>query len=97
MGAPVADASGRTVGHVREFAVSPPVDANHVQGLVLRLAGAGRSSRLSMVAIGDLELTVAGGLRMRGGATPTLMPEEDSFLLLERDLLDQQIIDVSRT
>jgi CBS domain-containing protein len=95
MGAPVADASGRTVGRVREFAVSPPVDANHVQGLVLRLAGAGRSSRLSMVAIGDLELTVAGGLRMRGGATPTLMPEEESFLLLERDLLDQQIIDVS--
>ena len=42
MGAPVADAGGRTVGHVREFAVSPPVDANHVQGLVLRLAGAGR-------------------------------------------------------
>jgi CBS domain-containing protein len=95
MGAPVADASGRTVGHVREFAVSPPVDANHVQGLVLRLTGASRSHRLSLVAVGDLELTAAGGLRMLGGTAPALMPEEESYLLLERDLLDQQIIDVS--
>ena len=72
----------------------PPVDANHVQGLVLRLAGAGRGDRLSMAAVGDLEMTPAGELRMRGQATPTPMPEEDSYLLLERDLLDQQIIDV---
>jgi len=94
MGAVVADASGRTVGHVREFAVSPPMDANHVQGLVLRLAGAARGDRMSIVSVGDLELTAAGGLRMRGQAPVTLMPEEESFLLLERDLLDQQIIDV---
>jgi len=94
MGAPVADASGRTLGHVREFAVSPPVDANHVQALVLRLAGAGRSDRLSIAAVNDLEITATGGLRMRGEAVPKLIPEGDSFLLLERDLLDQQIIDV---
>ena len=94
MGAPVADASGRTVGHVREFAVSPPVDANHVQGLVLRMAGTGRGERMSMVAVRDLELTAAGGLRMRGDAEATPMPKEESYLMLERDLLDQQIIDV---
>jgi sporulation protein YlmC with PRC-barrel domain/CBS domain-containing protein len=94
MGAPVMDSGGQMVGHVREFAVSPPVDANHVQGLVLRLAGAGRGERMSMVAVRDLELTAVGGLRMRGNAVPTAMPEEESFLLLERDLLDQQIIDV---
>jgi CBS domain-containing protein len=94
MGVPIGDASGRTLGHVREFAVSPRVDANHVQGLVVKLIGASRSDGLSMVASGDLELTAAGGLRMRGQATPTPLPKEDSFLLLERDLLDQQIIDV---
>jgi len=94
MGAPVAGANGETVGHVREFAVSPPQDANHVQGLVLRLTGAARKDRLSMIGIADLELTPTGGLRIRGDATPTLMPEVDSHLLLERDLLDQQIIDV---
>jgi CBS domain-containing protein len=65
-----------------------------VQGLVLRLVGAGRGKRMSMVAVGDLELTAAGGLRMRGQAKATPMPKEESFLLLERDLLDQQIIDV---
>jgi len=94
MGARVADASGRTVGHVREFAVSPSVDANHVLGLVLRLAGAGRGDRQSLVAVGGLELTAAGTLHLRAQAAPTPMPEDDSYLLLERDLLDQQIIDV---
>jgi CBS domain-containing protein/sporulation protein YlmC with PRC-barrel domain len=95
MGAPVENAGGRTVGHVREFAVSPPVDANHVQGLVLRLVGARRGDRMSMVAVGDLELTAERRLRMRGQADFSLMPEEESYLLLERDLLDQQIIDVN--
>jgi CBS domain-containing protein/sporulation protein YlmC with PRC-barrel domain len=94
MGTPVADASGRTLGHVREFAVSPPTDKNHVQGLVLRLAGASRGERMSLAQVGDLELTRAGGLQMRGQTIPARLPEEDTFLMLERDLLDQQIIDV---
>jgi magnesium transporter len=94
MGVPVEDTGGRTMGHVREFAVSPAEDANHVLGLVLRLAGARRGDRLSLAAVGDLEMTSAGGLRMRGEAKPSLVPEEDSYLMLERDLLDQQIIDV---
>lgn len=94
MGAPVADASGRTAGHVREFAVCPPVDANHVHGLVLRRTGAGRGERMSMIPVGDLEMTAAGGLRIRGAASAEPMAEEDSYLMLERDLLDQQIIDV---
>jgi len=91
MGAPVTDASGGrwACAGVR---VSPPEDANHVQRLVLRLVGSGRGKRMSMVAVCDLELTAEGGLRMRGDAAPTPMPKEESFLLLERDLLDQQII-----
>jgi CBS domain-containing protein/sporulation protein YlmC with PRC-barrel domain len=94
MGVPISDASGKALGHVREFAVQPTVDANHVQGLVLRPVGARRGDRWSLAAVGDLELTAAGELRMRGEAKPTPMPKEDSYLLLERDLLDQQIIDV---
>jgi CBS domain-containing protein/sporulation protein YlmC with PRC-barrel domain len=94
MGVAVEDASGRTLGHVREFAVCPPVDASHVKGLVLKLSGARRSDPMSLAAVSDLELTASGGLRMRGQAALTAMPAEDSFLLLERDLLDQQIIDV---
>jgi CBS domain-containing protein/sporulation protein YlmC with PRC-barrel domain len=94
MGVPIADAAGRIAGHVREFAVLPATNANHVHGLVLRLSGSGRWDRLSIVAVGDLEMTPEGGLRLLDRAAPALMPEEDSYLLLERDLLDQQIIDV---
>jgi magnesium transporter len=94
MGAPVTGADGRTVGHVREFAVRPAEDANHVTGRVLKLAGSARGDRQSLAPVRDLELTPAGGLRLRDQAALTPMPEEDSFLLLERDLLDQQIIDI---
>ena len=94
MGVAVADAGGKTVGHVREFAVSPQADANHVQGLVLQMAGVGRSAGRAMAAVGDLAIMASGQLRMRGHATPKPMADEDSYLLLERDLLDQQIIDV---
>jgi len=41
-----------------------------------------------MAAVGDLEMTAGGGLRMRGQAAPKLLPEEDSYLMLERDLLE---------
>jgi CBS domain-containing protein/sporulation protein YlmC with PRC-barrel domain len=94
MGVPVEDATGHTLGHVREFAVCPPEDANHVMGLVLKVPGAGRSDPMSMAAVTDLEMTAAGNLRMRGQAAPKVIPKEDSYLMLERDLLDQQIIDV---
>jgi CBS domain-containing protein len=47
-----------------------------------------------MAAVTDLEMTAAGNLRMRGQAAPKVIPKEDSYLMLERDLLDQQIIDV---
>ncbi len=94
MGATVADAAGRTVGRVREFAVSPLVDANHVHGLVLRMEGVSRRARPSIIPVVDLEVGPMGALRLRGHGTPQPMPEDDSYLLLERDLLDQQIIDV---
>jgi CBS domain-containing protein/sporulation protein YlmC with PRC-barrel domain len=94
MGATVADAGGRTLGHVREFAVCPPVDANHVQALVLRPVGGARSGQMSLAAIHDLEMPTNGTMRMRADTQLTPVPTEDSYLMLERDLLDQQIIDV---
>lgn len=93
MGVAVADSNGRTVGHVREFAVAPQVDANHVQALVLRPVGMARGDR-SMAAISNLELRNGTALRLKAGTQTEPMPTEDSFLMLERDLLDQQIIDV---
>jgi CBS domain-containing protein/sporulation protein YlmC with PRC-barrel domain len=91
MGVAVADATGQTVGHVREFAVRPPVDASHVQALVLKPVD---GKRMRMAGIGDLDLSPTGSLRLREGATLGTMGKDDEYLLLERDLLDQQIIDV---
>jgi magnesium transporter len=94
MGSAVADAQGGTLGHVREFAVAPSVDAAHVHGIVLKLASSRRSDKPSLVLISQLELSPDGVMQLRESAQPTPLPEDESFLLLERDLLDQQIIDV---
>jgi magnesium transporter len=94
MGSAVVDAHGGTFGHVREFAVAPSVDAAHVHGIVLKLASAKRGDRNSLVPVTHLQLTPNGGMQLRDTARPITLPDDDSYLLLERDLLDQQIIDV---
>src|SRR5271170_6181805 len=94
MGTAVIDAQGGTVGHVREFAVAHAADASHVHGLVLRLASAKRGERHSLVPVTHLQLTPSGTMQLRDTAQPTPLPDDETFLLLERDLLDQQIIDV---
>jgi magnesium transporter len=94
MGSAVIDAQGGTVGHVREFAVAPADDATHVHGIVLRLASSKRSDRPSLVLISQIQLTATGSMQLRSTANPSPLPDDDSYLLLERDLLDQQIIDV---
>ena len=98
MGAAVTDLQGRTIGHVKEFAVAPLVDSGHVQGLMLRLnpgvKGSANSSARSMLPIAALQLTASGALQLRDDQAPLEVDEGDDYLLLERDLLDQQIIDV---
>ncbi|NYF89454.1 CBS domain-containing protein [Tunturiibacter empetritectus] len=94
MGSAVADAQGATLGHVRELAVAPSVDAAHIHGVVLKLASSKRTDKPSLVLISQLELSPDGTMQLRESAQPTPLPEDESFLLLERDLLDQQIIDV---
>jgi flagellar motility protein MotE (MotC chaperone) len=46
------------------------------------------------VTTGDLDFTADGGLRMKGSLNPAPLPNDDAYLLLDRDVLDQQIIDV---
>src|SRR4030088_2480958 len=94
IGSAVADAKGGTFGYVREFAVAPSIDAAHIHGIVIKRASAKRGDRHSLVLVPHLQLTPAGALRLRVTANPTPLPDDESFLLLERDLLDQQIIDV---
>ena len=94
MGSPVVDAQGGTFGHVREFAVAPSVDAAHIHGIVIKRTSAKRGDRHSLVPVTHLQLTPTGALQLRETANPTPLPDDESYLLLERDLLDQQIIDV---
>jgi magnesium transporter len=94
MGTAVVDAHGSAFGHVREFAVVPSVDASHVYGMVLKLASAKRGDRPSLVPVTELQLTAAGHMQLRETANPTTLSDDETYLLLERDLLDQQIIDI---
>jgi magnesium transporter len=99
MGTSVLDAQGKAFGRVREFAVAPLTDSSRVEALVLRLvarlAKGGRQEHPTLVAINSLERGAEGQLRMIAGAEAGVMRSTDDYLLLERDLLDQQIIDVN--
>jgi magnesium transporter len=94
MGTTVVDAQGSAFGHVREVAVAPSVDSSHVYGIVLKLASAKRGDRPSLVPVAELQFTPAGQMQLRATATPTTLSDDETYLLLERDLLDQQIIDI---
>jgi magnesium transporter len=94
MGATVVDAQGSAFGQVREFAVAPAVDATHVYGMVVKLTSAKRGDRHSLVPVAELQLNDAGQMQLLVTASPTTLSDDETYLLLERDLLDQQIIDI---
>jgi sporulation protein YlmC with PRC-barrel domain/CBS domain-containing protein len=93
VGMQVVDASGRSLGRIQELAVDVGTDSNRVSGLLLSKRGKGKAQR-SMVAVGDLERPRASDKRLRTHSAPQPVPGLSDTLLLERDLLDQQIIDV---
>ena len=94
MGASVFEASGALFGHVSEFAVDPLADVHRVQGLVIRRASAKSSDLPVVVRIAELQLGADCRMQLSGQAMPVELSGEHGYLLLERDLLDQQIIDV---
>jgi len=95
IGTPVTDMHGRVHGHVRELAVAPAVDPGHIAYVIYKSPGkfASRSRRFG-VAIKDLRLTPNQTLELSDTSAPKPITGEENYLLLERDLLDQQIIDV---
>jgi len=94
MGCVVVDAQGVAFGQVHEVAVAPTVDAAHVYGIVLKRTSSRRGDPLSLVPITQLQINDAGQMQLSSTANPTLLPADETYLLLERDVLDQQIIDV---
>src|SRR5690348_557953 len=90
LGSRVADTSGRFIGRVREVALRPQEDPNRVSGLVIKTREGERFLTPSMIQIGeDSELRASLPL----SEWPNVNTLDD-FFLLERDLLDQQIIDI---
>ena len=90
LGSRVADASGRFIGRVREVALRPQEDPNLVSGLVIKTRDGERFLTPSMIQI-DEDSELRASLPLAEWPNVNTL---DDFFLLERDLLDQQIIDV---
>jgi magnesium transporter len=89
LGAPVYDPSG-AAGKVREVALTPQEDRSRVTSLIVKTKTGNRVLPFTAIA------AINGGVRTNTGARewPTVNGTEGLFLL-ERDLLDQQVIDIN--
>ena len=89
LGAPVVDTSGTTVGRVREVALCPQEDPIRIAMLVVKTKQGDR-----VLSPGHIS-SINGGIRSNNYAADwQSFAGPEGFLLLDRDLLDQQIIDV---
>jgi CBS domain-containing protein/sporulation protein YlmC with PRC-barrel domain len=89
LGSPIVDAAGNSVGRVRDLAVTPGLRASLVTEVIW-----GKKDAMQAVSPAGLEQIPEGGLRLRGDAHPRPFSLSEPLLLLDRDLMDQQIIDV---
>jgi magnesium transporter len=91
LGAPVFDSSGTQVGRVREVGLCPQDDRARVAALIVK-TNQGGDCILPGAAIASAD----GGVRA-SSPQPSWAPytSHEGYLLLSRDLLDQQIIDIN--
>jgi magnesium transporter len=89
LGSTVYDASGVASGRVREVALAPQEDRSRVALLVVKTPAGNRVLPLTSVS------TINGDVRATTTAAEwTSADGSEGLLLLSRDLLDQQVIDV---
>jgi len=88
LGSPVIEASGVRCGRVRELVLTPAEDRIHISMLIVRTKKGDRVLPFSAV------ISLNGGVQASSAASDWSPPEAEGLFLLERDLLDQQIIDV---
>ena len=93
VGVRVVDATGALLGRVHEFAVDPARDEAHVAALVLKSRRGGKAQSL-LLPVEEIAFPRTGETVLRAKAAPQRTKKVSDHLLLERDLLDQQIIDV---
>jgi len=89
LGTPVYDTGGSQSGRVRELALSPQEDHARIAVLIVRTKAGDRMLPFSAVA------ALNGGIRTSNAASDWHpLDGSEGLLLLGRDLLDQQVIDV---
>ena len=89
LGSTVYDASGAASGRVREVALAPQEDRSRVALLIVKTPAGNRMLPLTAVS------AINGGIRASTAAADwTAADGSEGLLLLSRDLLDQQVIDV---
>ena len=88
LGSPVIEASGAHCGRVRELVLTPAEDRIHISMLIVRTKKGDRVLPFSAVS------SLNGGVQASSAASDCSPPDAEGLFLLERDLLDQQIIDV---
>jgi magnesium transporter len=91
-GMKVVGPTGASVGRVEEFAVDVARDGTRVAGLILK-TGSGKKGK-KLLLIENLILPKAHDSVLHAKSNSTRALNGDDYLLLDRDLLDQQIIDV---
>jgi len=90
LGAPVYDPSGAAGGRVREVALAPGEDRSRVAALIVKTKNGNRVLPFTVVG------TINGGIRTTTSAGQWAEADgTEGFFLLERDLLDQQVIDIN--
>ncbi|WP_420238851.1 magnesium transporter MgtE N-terminal domain-containing protein [Telmatobacter bradus] len=90
LGTPVTDAHGQLRGRLKDIAVATGPDAGKVAGLVLKTRAG-----LMLVPSQEVMETPAGTLELRSSeALVPLGEHQGSFLYLQQDLVDRQIIDL---
>jgi len=89
LGLPILNPDGTTAGKLRDVIVEPSQHRHTVQKLVLRRDGKLWETPARLTALDDK------GMRLQAPASPQLLTPESGHLLLTRDVLDQQIIDVN--
>jgi sporulation protein YlmC with PRC-barrel domain/CBS domain-containing protein len=89
LGSTVYDASGVVSGRVREVALAPQEDRSRVALLIVKTPAGNRMLPLTAVS------AINGGIRASTAAAEWAAADgSEGLLLLSRDLLDQQVIDV---
>lgn len=90
----VHDSGGRVIGRVRELLIHPGHTGAYVSHVALETPNSVHVKRLRAVSVADFVRVSESELILSEGASVTEIDLPPDVIFLEKDLLDQQIIDV---